>query len=169
MSASTGGTISGVGKYLKEKNPDTKIILADPHGSIFHQYHTKGTTEKPAVKTHVEGAGKEELTGVIDFEYIDDVVQVEDADAFAMCRQLASTEGILVGGSAGLNVFAAARLAQEMEEPCTIVTILCDMGIKYLSKVYDDDWLQEKNLLRDLTQQKYVYSILTVCWFQVSQ
>ena len=149
MSASTGGTVSGVGRYLKENKPNTKVVLADPYGSVFHQFHTKGTTEKPPVKTEVEGAGKEELTGVINFQYIDDVVQVEDADAFAMCRQLASSEGLLVGGSAGLNVFAAVRLAQEMGQPCTIVTILCDMGIKYLSKIFDDDWLQEKNLLRD--------------------
>ena len=75
---------------------------------------------------------------IIDFKYIDDVVRVNDADAFAMCKQLASSEGILVGGSAGLNVFAAIRLAQEVEEPCTIVTILCDMGIKYLSKIYEE-------------------------------
>jgi cysteine synthase len=149
MSASTGGTISGVGRYLKEKKPNAKIILADPYGSVFHQFHYKGTTDKPTVKTEVEGAGKESLTGVIDFKYIDDVVQVHDENAFAMCKELASSEGLLVGGSAGLNAFAAIRLAQEVEEPCTIVTILCDMGIKYLSKIYDDDWLQSKNLRGD--------------------
>lgn len=150
MSASTGGTISGVGKYLKKQKPEVNIILADPYGSIFHQYHNKGTINKPKQKTEVEGAGKEELTGVIDFQVIDDVVQVTDADAFSMCKELACSEGILVGGSAGLNAFAAIRLAEQMEEPCTIVTILCDMGIKYLSKVYDDDWLMEKNLYRNL-------------------
>ena len=73
-----------------------------------------------------------------------------DADAFSMCKELACSEGILVGGSAGLNAYAAIRLAEQMTEPCTIVTILCDMGIKYLSKVYDDDWLMEKNLYRDI-------------------
>jgi len=150
MSGSTGGTISGVGKFLKEHNPHVNIILADPYGSIFHQYHNKGTIDKPKEKTEVEGAGKEELPGVIDFNYIDDVVQVTDADAFSMCKELACSEGILVGGSAGLNAYAAIRLAEQMTEPCTIVTILCDMGIKYLSKVYDDDWLMEKNLYRDI-------------------
>ena len=80
------------------------------------------------------------------FQYIDDVVQVEDADAFAMCRQLASSEGLLVGGSAGLNVFAAVRLAQEMDEPCTIVTILCDHGKRYASKIFNKEFLKSKNL-----------------------
>lgn len=146
MAGSTGGTISGVGRYLKEQNPDVHTILADPYGSIFHQYHNKGTVNKPSTKTEVEGAGKEEIPGVIDFNYIDDVVQVTDTEAFAMCKQLACTEGILVGGSAGLNAFAAIRLAEQMDKPCVIVTILCDMGIKYLSKVYDEDWLIENNL-----------------------
>jgi len=150
MSGSTGGTISGVGRRLKEYDPNVNIVLADPYGSIFHQYHNEGTTNKPTQKTEIEGAGKEELPGVIDFNYIDDVVQVTDADAFSMCKELACSEGILVGGSAGLNAYAAIRLAEQMEQPCTIVTILCDMGIKYLSKVYDDDWLMKKDLYRDL-------------------
>lgn len=139
--------MTGVGRYLKEMNPGVKTLLADPKGSIFHQYHNKGTHEKPTEKWEVEGAGKESLPGVIDFDVIDDVMQVSDMDSFAMCRNLACKEGLLVGGSAGLNVHAAVKLAESLEEPCTIVTILCDMGIKYLSKVYDEEWLTEHNLM----------------------
>ena len=149
MSGSTGGTITGVGRYLKEMNADVQNVLADPYGSIFYQYHNEGRHDGPSQKFQVEGAGKESVPGVIDFSVIDDVVQVTDKEAFSMCRTLACTEGILVGGSAGLNVHAAVQLANSMEEPCTIVTVLCDMGIKYLSKVYDDEWLTKNNLMPD--------------------
>lgn len=143
MAGSTGGTVSGVGKYLKEHNPDVKIVLADPIGSIFaHYYHTKEVIRSEH-KFLVEGVGKETIPGAMDFTVIDSVMRISDADAFKTCRKLASSEGILVGGSAGLNVHAAIQLANEAEEPCTIVTILCDLGIKYLSKIYNDDWLAE--------------------------
>lgn len=147
MSGSTGGTMSGCGRYLKEQNPAIRTLLADPKGSVFHTFHLKGVAGTPSQKWEVEGAGKETIPGCIDFSYIDDVVQVTDNEAFTMCQKLARQEGLLVGGSAGLNVHAAVELANSMDTPCTIVTILCDMGIKYLSKVYDNEWLSERNLV----------------------
>ena len=143
MAGSTGGTVSGVGKFLKEQNPEVDIVLADPVGSIFAHYHRHTELSKPE-KFLVEGVGKENIPGAMDFGVIDDVIQVSDKHAFQTCRKLAQTEGMLVGGSAGLNVYAAVELANAATSPCTIVTLLCDSGIKYLSKVYNDEWLTEE-------------------------
>jgi cysteine synthase len=142
MAGSTGGTVSGVGKYLKQQNPDIQVVLADPVGSIFAHYHEHRELTEPK-KFLVEGVGKENIPGAMDFNVIDDVIRVNDKDAFRMCRALAQKEGMLVGGSAGLNVHAAIEFANAATEPCTIVTLLCDSGIKYLSKVYNDEWLEQ--------------------------
>jgi len=151
MAASTGGTISGVGKYLKEQNKNIEIIMADPVGSSLAHYHetlvATGTGElRPAGKFLVEGVGKESIPGAMNMSIIDRVIRVTDADAFKTCRELAHKEGVLVGGSAGLNVHAAIEVANSVSEPAVIVTVLCDLGIKYLSKVYNDDWLKENNV-----------------------
>ena len=142
---STGGTISGNGRYLKEQNPDVKVILADPVGSIFTSYFQgKGMT---GGKYLVEGVGKGSIPGAMDFSLIDDVLPVSDDNAFAMCHYLASHAGILAGGSSGLNAYAAIKLANQVTEPSTIVTIMPDTGIKYLSKIYNPAWLEENGIV----------------------
>jgi len=142
---STGGTISGTGRFLKEKNPDVKCILADPKGSIFYDFFISQKTV-PAKKFLVEGVGKGSIPGCMDFSVIDHVIQVSDQQSFQRCHQLAKIEGLMVGGSSGLNTDAAIRLANQLEEPAVIVTVLCDLGVKYLSKVYNENWLAENNI-----------------------
>jgi len=145
MGGSTGGTISGVGKYLKEQNPAAKIILADPIGSIFTNYFKTGELGK-GKSFLVEGVGKANIPGCLDFDVVDDVVQVSDVSSFSMCKKLAQKEGIMVGGSAGMNVHAAIEVANNLDESGTVVTLLCDLGIKYLSKVFNDEWCKEKGV-----------------------
>ncbi len=155
VAGSTGGTISGNAKYLKEKNPNCKVILADPVGSIFTSYFRGnhgggggggGGGEKGG-KYLVEGVGKGSIPGAMDFALIDDVMPVSDSNAFAMCHYLASQAGILAGGSSGLNALAAICLANKMTEPATIVTIMPDTGLKYLSKIYNPTWLAENGIV----------------------
>lgn len=143
---STGGTISGTGKYLKEQNPNVKIVMADPVGSIFYDYWKDETLVKPK-SFEVEGVGKDTIPGALSLEIVDHMIRVNDKEAFQMCRTLSSTEALLVGGSSGLNVAAAVKLAAELTEPAVIVTVLCDSGLKYLSKIYNDDWMKEKNFM----------------------
>jgi len=142
---STGGTISGNARYLKEQNPDVKVILADPVGSIFTSYFNGQGMQ--GGKYLVEGVGKGSIPGAMDFSLIDDVMPVSDDNAFAMCHYLASQAGILAGGSSGLNAYAAIRLANQVTEPATIVTIMPDTGIKYLSKIYNPQWLEENGIV----------------------
>jgi len=143
--ASTGGTISGTGKFLKSKNPNVKCVLADPIGSIFYEYFQSKKLTQP-VKFLVEGVGKGSIPGCMNFEKIDDVIRVTDERAFRMCHEMAKKEGLMVGGSSGMNTWAAVKLANELEEPGVIVTVLCDLGIKYLSKVYSENWLKENDI-----------------------
>lgn len=147
-SASTGGTITGVGRYLKERNPNIKVIMPDPIGSIYYSYFATGQIpEHGNCNYQLEGIGEDHLAKAIDFSIIDDVFPVTDHDAFQVTRQLAQQEGILVGGSSGANVWAAIELAKTLKNPATIVTVLPDGGIKYLSKIFDDDWMKKQNLL----------------------
>ena len=145
---STGGTISGIGRYLKEKNPKIKVVLPDPIGSIYHEYFMKkDSTSKGACTYFIEGVGEDHLAKAIDFSLIDEVMPFTDKDAFSAARRLAKEEGILAGGSSGANVWAALKIAETLHQPTTIVTVLPDSGIKYLSKIYNDDWMREKNLI----------------------
>jgi len=139
---STGGTISGTARYLRSENPNIRVVLADPVGSIFSEYHRTGKVGKPD-KFLVEGVGKGSIPGAMNFDYIDDVIQVTDEEAFQMCHRLSRQEGICAGGSSGLNVHAALELAAQLEEPAVVVTVLPDLGVKYLSKVYSPSWLKE--------------------------
>lgn len=146
-SASTGGTITGVGRFLKEHNPNVKVIMPDPMGSIYYPYFKTGQIPRDGNCNYLlEGIGEDHLAHALDFAIVDDVVQVTDADAFQMARQLANTEGLLAGGSSGANVWAAVKLAQALTKPATIVTILPDSGVKYLSKLFDDDWMKQNRL-----------------------
>lgn len=144
---STGGTITGTSKFLKLKNPAIKCILADPKGSVFAGWiKSEGREVIVGERFHVEGVGKGSIPGCMDIKFIDDVIEVTDVQAFSRCHELAKREGLLVGGSAGLNVEAAIRFANSAKAPAVIVTVLCDLGVKYLSKVYNKEWLALNNL-----------------------
>jgi cystathionine beta-synthase len=145
--AGTGGTVSGVGKYLKEKNPKVRVVAGDPIGSLYTHYHrTKAMGEGHPYK--VEGIGGDKIPTTIWFDQIDEFRQVPDRTSFTMARRLAREEGILVGGSAGLNVWLAVEIARELDDPASmVVTILADTGERYLSKVFSDEWMQENQML----------------------
>lgn len=145
--AGTGGTVSGAGKYLKEQNPAIKVIAGDPQGSLYTGYSRTGQIGE-GHPYKVEGIGGDKIPSTILFEYIDEFRQVSDRDAMQMARRMAREEGILVGGSAGLNVALALEVAREVDDPdACVVTILCDTGERYLSKVFNDEWMQENQLL----------------------
>ena len=147
-SGSTGGTVTGVSRYLKEQNADIHTLMPDPVGSIYYDYFRTGVVPTEGACTyHVEGIGEDHVAKAIDFAMVDEMVQFTDRQAFTMARRLAREEGILGGGSTGANVWAALRLAERLEGPVTIVTIAPDTGIKYLSKIYNDDWMREQGLL----------------------
>ncbi len=144
----TGGTITGVGRFLKERNPDVQIIGVDPVGSILKTFFDTGEMiEGEPYK--VEGLGSDTIPGALDMSVTDRWVTVSDAEAFAMTRQLCREEGLFAGGSSGLLVHAAIEIAKEVNDPdAVIVTLLCDWGEHYLSKLYDDDWMRENGFLR---------------------
>jgi cystathionine beta-synthase len=145
--AGTGGTVSGAGKYLKEQNPKIRVIAGDPIGSLYTQYHrTHAMGEGHPYK--VEGIGGDKIPSTVWFDWIDEFRQVSDKSSFLMARRLAREEGILLGGSSGLNVAIALDLARELADPdALIVTILCDTGERYLSKQFNDAWMQENQML----------------------
>jgi cystathionine beta-synthase len=142
----TGGTICGIAKFLKEKDPRIKIIGVDPLGSVFfdHFHSKKLVTPAPYL---LEGLGDEFLIGCVDFNFIDDIYQIKDKDAFLMTRELADKEAILAGGSSGAAIWASLKLAREIEKSARIVTIFADSASRYLSTIYNDEWLKEKGFL----------------------
>ena len=147
--AGTGGTLTGVGRYLKEKNPRIKIISGDPQGSILAElWRSKGKHKIEGAPYKVEGIGQDKLPGTLDLSVIDDYRTVSDRDAFAMARRLTREEGLFVGGSAGLITHLALQVAREVDDPSAlVVTFLCDTGERYLSKLYNDEWMRENQLL----------------------
>ena len=150
-SAGTGGTITGVGRYLKERNPKIRIIAGDPQGSILADLWRSGGAHTPdgaGTPYKVEGIGQDKLPGTLDLSVIDDYRTVSDRDAFAMARRLTREEGLFVGGSAGLITHVAMQVAREVDDPdALVVTFLCDTGERYLSKVFNDEWMRENQLL----------------------
>lgn len=144
----TGGTITGVGRYLKEKNPHVKIIGIDPVGSILYELHRTGREVK-ADSYKVEGIGEDFLPSTLDLSVIDEVVQVTDRESFLMTRRLVREEGIFAGGSCGSAVAGAIKYAREhnLTQDDVMVIVLPDTGARYLSKVFDDDWMRENGFL----------------------
>jgi cystathionine beta-synthase len=142
----TGGTISGTGKFLKEKNPNIKVIGADPFGSIYKTY--KETGEIPEASPYlVEGIGQEVLPANAHMQYVDEVMNISDRESFDTARQLSRTEGIFCGGSSGTNCAAALHVARDLDETAVVVFVVCDTGEHYLSKFHSDEWMKEKRLL----------------------
>lgn len=159
----TGGTISGVARYLKERKPDVKIIGADPEGSVL-----SGGTGKP---WKVEGIGEDFVPKTFNGQFVDEWIRIGDAESFHVARQLARREGILAGGSSGTNLAAALKYAQRCTRDDLIVTLICDTGRNYLSKFFDDGWLAANNLLdveqeagviADLLQQRGPRQLVTI-------
>ncbi len=142
----TGGTLSGAGRFLKEKNPNIKIIAVDPVGSVFYHYFKTGKLPEPHVYK-VEGIGEDYLVEAVDFDIIDDIIQVNDKDSFLMARRLCREEGIFAGGSSGSAVWTALQVAQQLDKHQNIVVILPDSGSRYLSKIYNDNWMRENEFI----------------------
>jgi cystathionine beta-synthase len=157
----TGGTMSGIGRYFKERRPSVRIVAVDPAGSILGPYFRTHELSK-ATPYLVEGIGEDMIPKSIHFQYLDEFVEVTDAESFLMARRLAREEGMFVGGSSGSAVAGAIRWLgkRPLPEGATVVVILPDSGDRYLSKFYSDDWMREKGFLdigstaRDLLTRK---------------
>ncbi len=141
----TGGTLAGVARALKERRPDVRIVLADPHGSALYRYFKSG--EMVAEGSSItEGIGTTRVTANLEGTPIDDAVRIDDQRCVAMVYRLLNEEGLFLGGSSGINVVAAVEVARQMGPGHTIVTLLCDRGNLYLSRLFDRAWLREKGL-----------------------
>jgi cystathionine beta-synthase len=138
--AGTGGTISGVGKFLKEQNPAIRVIAADPEGSVY-----SGGAGRPYL---TEGVGEDFWPENYDPSLVDEVVAVSDADAFAMAREMTQREGLLIGGSGGTAVAAALRVARTLPDEAVVVVLIPDSGRGYLSKIFNDAWMTDYGFLR---------------------
>ena len=144
----TGGTFAGVGMFLKEKNPDVRIVLADPMGSGLYSYFKTGEI-KTEGSSITEGIGTTRVTANMENAPVDDAIQIDDTEAVRVIYQLLRKEGLFMGGSVGINVGAAVALAKQMGPGHTIVTVLCDGGARYQSRLFDRQWLASKGLSPD--------------------
>lgn len=159
--AGTGGTISGVGRFLKEKNPKVQVVCADPVGSILYDlfYHKK-VVNKPA-PYKVEGVGEDMLPENVHMNVIDAVLQVNDPDAFAMTRRLIAEEALCVGPSSGLAMVGALKYAEKLDKPANILVMFPDNGRAYLSKAFNDQWMIENNFLKATDLKKVFNQVMS--------
>jgi len=170
-SIGTGGTISGTGRFLKEKNPNIQVIAADPLGSIFKHYKETGEIIK-GTPYLVEGIGQDCLPANVHFQYIDKIYNISDKDSFAAARRLTLEEGIFCGGSTGTIVHVALEISKDLSEKDVVVFIVCDTGERYLSKMHNIEWLRQNRMLdpeirilrdlSDLKKQKGYEEIVSV-------
>ena len=142
----TGGTLSGCGRYFKEQREDVKLIGVDPIGSLYYEYLKTGRLTK-AFSYYVEGIGEDFLPSTMNLDILDDVVQVDDRECFMMTRDLVRREGIFCGGSAGAAVIGAIKYARTLKKPKRILVLLPDNAQKYLTKVFNDDWMRSNGFL----------------------
>ncbi|QQS37378.1 MAG: pyridoxal-phosphate dependent enzyme [Ignavibacteriales bacterium] len=170
-SIGTGGTISGTGRYLKEQNPNIKVIAADPLGSIFKHFKETGEIIK-GTPYLVEGIGQDCLPENVHFQYIDKIYNISDKESFAAARRLTKEEGIFVGGSTGTIVHVALEVSKNLSENDVVVFIVCDTGERYLSKMHNIEWLKQNRMLEpevrtlrdlsDIKKQKGFEEIISV-------
>jgi len=167
----TGGTISGTGKFLKEKKPAVKLVGVDPVGSLYYDFVKSGRITKP-FSYKVEGIGEDFFPTTMNLKILDDIVRVDDKECFLMTRELTRQEGLFVGGSGGAAVAGALKWARENgKKGQKVLVFLCDAGQKYVSKIFNDDWMRENGFLeeqpglgtvRDVLGARYKKKILTV-------
>lgn len=144
----TGGTISGVGKYLKEQNPDIKIWGVDTYGSVFKKYHETGIFDENEIYPYItEGIGEDILPKNVDFSIIDGFTKVTDKDAAVFTRKLAKEEGIFVGNSAGAAIKGVLQLKEKFKPEDVVVVLFHDSGSRYVGKMFNDDWMRERGFL----------------------
>ncbi|WP_142846900.1 cysteine synthase A [Telmatospirillum sp. J64-1] len=141
----TGGTLAGVAMALKERNPDVKVVLADPMGSALYNYYANGEL-KAEGNSITEGIGQGRITKNLEDAPIDDQVRVTDEEALPMIFRMVKEEGLVLGGSSGINVMAAIKVAQKLGPGHTVVTVLCDYGTRYQSKLFNPAFLREHKL-----------------------
>jgi cystathionine beta-synthase len=146
----TGGTISGVGKYLKEKNPNIKIWGIDTYGSVFKKYHETGIFDENEIYSYItEGIGEDILPKNVDFSLIDGFTKVTDKDAAVYTRKIALEEGIFVGNSAGAAIKGLLQLKEHFKPEDVVVVLFHDSGSRYVGKMFNDDWMRERGFLDD--------------------
>ncbi len=155
----TGGTLSGAGRFLKEQDPKIKVVAVDPYGSVFYDHFKSGRAGKPEVYK-VEGIGEDMITQAMDFSVVDDMLQVGDRDCFLTARDLTTKEGIFAGGSSGAAVWGAIQVAKQVGPGKRIVVILPDSGTRYLSKLFNDEWMRNYGFLDDRPELGNVAKIL---------
>jgi cystathionine beta-synthase len=155
----TGGTLSGAGRFLKEKNPKLRIVAVDPRGSVFYDYWKTGTLPKPEVYK-VEGIGEDMLVEALDMSVIDEMYQVDDGQCFRMARRLTTEEGLFAGGSSGGAVHVAVEVARRAGKGKNVVCVLPDSGTRYLSKIYSDEWMRDNGFLEPVPTLGSVGDIL---------
>ncbi len=142
----SGGTITGMGKFFKEQNKNIEMVLADPEGSILTHYHETGEIVE-AGSWVVEGIGEDFIPDICDMSLVDKAYYVSDKEALNSARELLLKEGLMGGSSSGTLLAGALKYCKEQTEPKNVVTLLCDTGNRYLSKMYNDDWMNEKGFL----------------------
>lgn len=144
----TGGSISGTGKFLREKKPSIQLVGVDPVGSLYYDFVKSGRVTKPFTYK-VEGIGEDFFPSTIDLKLLDEIIRVDDKECFLMTRDLVRLEGIYVGGSSGAAVAGALKYARQTQKKENILVMVCDSAAKYLSKIFNDDWMRENGFLAE--------------------
>jgi len=144
----TGGTLTGCGRYFKERNPDVQLVGVDPVGSLYYEYVKTGRLTK-AFSYYVEGIGEDFLPSTMNLDILDEIVQVDDRECFIMTRELVRREGLFCGGSCGAAVVGAIKYAKSLKEPKRILVLMPDSAQKYLSKIFNDEWMRSNGFLEE--------------------